>query len=194
MNGERAVRVFNIALHLTSQSSSVFRHSNIDVVTNLLCRKALSKVNNTTSLTVVREEMLKRCIKILHAYRKFCATASSSGQLILPEALKFLPLFALALRKSDWLRSNKSADVPEIDADTRATAILNLHSCSAALFTATLYLCFSVCRTCQKRMASYASLMKLRQGDMRINLSCQSRAILRPKICPKMGLCSWLLV
>eukprot|EP00944_MAST-04C_sp_MAST-4C-sp1_P014376 g14376.t1 len=159
MNGERAVRVFNIALHLTSQLSSVFRHSNIDVVTNLLCRKALSKVNNTTSLTVVREEMLKRCIKILHAYRKFCATASSSGQLILPEALKFLPLFALALRKSDWLRSNKSADAPEIDADTRAAAILNLHSYSPALFTATLYPLFF----CLQDMAEKDG--KLRQPD-----------------------------
>ncbi len=138
--GERVVRVFNIVLSLTSQLSSVFRHSNIDVVTNLLCKKALSKIDSETSLTTVREAMLKRCIKILHAYRKFCATASSSGQLILPEALKFLPLLALALRKSVWLRSNKAMDPnPEINADSRATAILNLQSSSAPLFTSTLY-------------------------------------------------------
>lgn len=48
-------------------------------------------------LLQVREQVTNLCIIILHAYRKFCATVSSSGQLILPEALKLLPLYTLGL-------------------------------------------------------------------------------------------------
>jgi len=50
------------------------------------------------------------CINILLAYRKFCATVSSSGQLILPEALKLLPLYTLALIKSAGLRIEGKVD------------------------------------------------------------------------------------
>ena len=35
----------------------------------------------------------------LGAYRKFCAQGANPGQLILPEALKLLPLYTLALAK-----------------------------------------------------------------------------------------------
>jgi protein transport protein SEC24 len=35
----------------------------------------------------------------LFAYRRHCAQAANPGQLILPEALKLLPLYCLALTK-----------------------------------------------------------------------------------------------
>lgn len=50
-----------------------------------------------SSLSQVREHITNLCINILHAYRKYCATVSSSGQLILPEALKLLPLYTLGM-------------------------------------------------------------------------------------------------
>lgn len=37
---------------------------------------------------------------------RYCAASSSQGQLILPETLKLLPLYALALTKSTGLRSD----------------------------------------------------------------------------------------
>jgi Sec23/Sec24 helical domain len=49
----------------------------------------------TTPLTQVREQIVNHCINILGSYRKFCASISSAGQLILPEALKLLPLYTL---------------------------------------------------------------------------------------------------
>lgn len=48
-------------------------------------------------LAQVRDQATNVCINILYSYRKFCATASSSGQLILPEALKLLPLYTLGM-------------------------------------------------------------------------------------------------
>ena len=83
--------------------------------------------------------MLSRVIKMLHAYRRYCATASSSGQLILPEALKFLPLLTLALRKSVWLQSNEISAEPNIRADERAASFCFLQGASPALFMSTLY-------------------------------------------------------
>lgn len=51
----------------------------------------------TTPLVQARDHMLGQCVTILYTYRKFCATASSSGQLILPEALKLLPLYSMGM-------------------------------------------------------------------------------------------------
>lgn len=41
----------------------------------------------------VREAVTLRAATMLASYRKNCATASSSGQLILPECMKLLPLY-----------------------------------------------------------------------------------------------------
>ena len=148
LEGKRCVRVMNIQLPLTSQLSSVFRHSDIDTVTNLLCRKSVRQIYEGAKgtegaprkLTTIRDSMLSRVIKILYAYRKYCATASSSGQLILPEALKFLPLMSLALAKSVWLRSNNSTCVsPDIRVDERAYFLFLLNGASPALFASTMY-------------------------------------------------------
>jgi protein transport protein SEC24 len=148
MSGRRTVRVMNLQLPLTSQLSSTFRHSDIDTVCNLLCRKAVRKVYENVRdsssqmkrmMSGVRDHLLSRVIKMLHAYRRYCATASSSGQLILPEALKFLPLLTLALRKSVWLQSNEISITPNIRADERAASMSLLQSASPALFMSTLY-------------------------------------------------------
>ncbi|GJN12878.1 hypothetical protein PR202_ga31198 [Eleusine coracana subsp. coracana] len=58
----------------------------------------------------VRDQVTSTCINILQSYRKYCASVSSSGQLILPEALKLLPLYALALTKSIGLRNDGRLD------------------------------------------------------------------------------------
>lgn len=41
--------------------------------------------------------MTNLCVNVLLSYRKYCATVSSSGQLILPEALKLLPLYTIGV-------------------------------------------------------------------------------------------------
>jgi len=56
------------------------------------------------ALPLVKEQATNSCINALYAYRKFCATVTSSGQLILPEALKLFPLYTLGI--SLWLLSN----------------------------------------------------------------------------------------
>ena len=46
----------------------------------------------------IKDKALSVAVGALYAYRRFCATNSSAGQLILPEALKLLPLYTLARR------------------------------------------------------------------------------------------------
>lgn len=43
--------------------------------------------------------MHKAVSDTLYVYRRYCAVSANPGQLILPEALKLLPLYALALTK-----------------------------------------------------------------------------------------------
>lgn len=45
-------------------------------------------------------------LAMLYAYRKKCASDSPAGQLILPEALRVLPLFTLCTHKMLALRPN----------------------------------------------------------------------------------------
>lgn len=65
----------------------------------MIKRKIFAAANEIPSspLLQIREQMTTLCINILHSYRKFCATVSSAGQLILPEALKLLPLYTLGM-------------------------------------------------------------------------------------------------
>lgn len=57
-----------------------------------------------------KDVVMSRVNAILYAYRKYCATSSSAVQLILPEALKLLPLYSLALIKSAALRPDVRLD------------------------------------------------------------------------------------
>lgn len=51
----------------------------------------------SSPLLQIRERMTNLCVNVLLSYRKYCATVSSSGQLILPEALKLLPLYTIGV-------------------------------------------------------------------------------------------------
>lgn len=52
------------------------------------------------TLASVRSSLVDKCVDVLAAYRKHCASTTSPGQLILPESLKLLPIYVLALTKN----------------------------------------------------------------------------------------------
>lgn len=66
--------------------------------------------------------MTESCVGPLLGYRRFCASTSSPGQLILPESLKLMPLYTLGLIKSPALRSGSKGD-------ERSAAVMRLLSC-----------------------------------------------------------------
>ncbi|KAG9454824.1 hypothetical protein H6P81_007728 [Aristolochia fimbriata] len=99
--GQRRIRVHTLSLPCTSVLSNLFRAADLDAEFCCMLKQASNEIP-ITPLPQIKEQVMNLCINILHAYRKYCATVSSSGQLILPEALKFLPLYTLALVKSIW--------------------------------------------------------------------------------------------
>ncbi|KAL8153605.1 hypothetical protein V2J09_011365 [Rumex salicifolius] len=109
VNGQRRIRVTTLSLPCTTLLTNLFRTADLDTQFACFLKQAAIEIP-TTPLLQVREQITIHCINILHSYRKFCATVSSSGQLILPEALKLLPLYTLALIKSTGLRTDGRVD------------------------------------------------------------------------------------
>ncbi|KAI8324754.1 hypothetical protein GQ54DRAFT_295924 [Martensiomyces pterosporus] len=108
-DGQRRIRVHNLAIPCTTLIGNIFRHSEMDASMNLVAKMAVAEAM-ATPLRQIREKLTDRCVQILTAYRRNCASGSSPGQLILPEAYKLAPLYTLALLKSPALRGG--ADVP----------------------------------------------------------------------------------
>lgn len=107
--GQRTIRVTTLSLPCTNNLSNLFRMADLDTQFVCFLKQAANEIPSTPPLHV-REQVTNFCINILLSYRKFCATVSSSGQLILPEALKLLPLYTLALVKSTGLRTDGRID------------------------------------------------------------------------------------
>jgi protein transport protein SEC24 len=107
--GQRRIRVSTLSLPCTTLLSNLFRSADLDTQFASFLKQAANQISSSP-LPLVREQVTNLCINILHSYRKFCATVSSAGQLILPEGLKLLPLYTLALVKSMGLRTDGRID------------------------------------------------------------------------------------
>ncbi|XP_021730205.1 protein transport protein Sec24-like At4g32640 [Chenopodium quinoa] len=107
--GQRRIRVMNLSLSCTSALPNLFRSADLDAQFTCFLKQAGNEIP-TLPLSQVREHATNHCVNILHSYRKFCSTVQSTGQLILPEALKLLPLYTLALTKSTGLRTDGRID------------------------------------------------------------------------------------
>ena len=111
--GQRRVRVLTLALLATEAMASLYRYADLDVLLNVMMRQAVLS-SAKQNLHLVREGVVNTTVNMLHTYRKMCASASTaSGQLILPESLKLLPLYALSLTKNALLRPGTDVRVDE---------------------------------------------------------------------------------
>lgn len=109
MAGERRVRVHTLSLPTTAILSNLFRGADLDANFSTILKQAALDVA-THTLAGVRDSVVSQCVTILCTYRKYCATSSATGQLILPEALKLLPLYTLAAIKSTGLKAEATVD------------------------------------------------------------------------------------
>lgn len=107
--GERRIRITTLSLPCTSNISNLYRAADLDSQFVCMMKQAAIEIPSTPLLQV-QERVRNLCINTLLSYRKFCATVSSTGQLILPEALRLLPLYTLALLKSIGLRTDGRID------------------------------------------------------------------------------------
>ena len=100
--GKRRVRVHTLRLPVCNTYSSLFRNGDLEAnLSGVIHRVLRDAVNKGPKFA--REEVNKRLIDMLVAYRKYCSSGTHSGQLLLPEQLKLLPLFTLCLCKGNAL-------------------------------------------------------------------------------------------
>jgi protein transport protein SEC24 len=105
----RRIRVSTLALPVADAAAALFKAADLDAHLVATARSAASLVPGSP-LPSVRDGALFRATAILGAYRRHCATSSSAAQLILPEALKLLPLYTLAMLKSPLLKADARPD------------------------------------------------------------------------------------
>jgi protein transport protein SEC24 len=111
--GARRIRVHTLALPVVGALAALFRAADLDAVLAMGARRAareLLRGGASPSPAALRERATSDAVTVLHAYRRYCASNSSAGQLILPEALKLLPLYTLGLMKSPGLRPDAPPD------------------------------------------------------------------------------------
>lgn len=96
--GQRRIRVLNLALPTTTSIQTVFRMSELDSILSLYIKKNASQILEAPA-SAFPASFTAKCVNILAAYRRHCASTMSSGQLILPDSLKLFPVLTLAIHK-----------------------------------------------------------------------------------------------
>jgi protein transport protein SEC24 len=98
--GKRLIRVHTLAMHTTNVVSNLFKSSDVSAVFDVLLRRTINNMGKE-SVQALRTEITSATSSILASYRKYC-TKNDRGdaQLILPEALKLLPVHVLGSLKS----------------------------------------------------------------------------------------------
>ena len=130
--GERRIRVLTLGLQTTSSMASLYRYTELDALMSIVMRKAVSEcAGGGKTLHQVRQSIEAATVAMLHTYRRVCASSTAAGQLILPESLKLLPLYALSLTKNALLRAGTDVRADERSALMAAACRMPL-TCSVA--------------------------------------------------------------
>jgi len=114
ITGQRRLRCHNLSLNCCTQMADLFRSCELDTLVNFLAKQAIRTSLNANPKQV-REHIMNETSQILACYRKNCANPSSAGQLVLPECMKLLPLYANCVIKSDSISGGS-----EISTDDRS--------------------------------------------------------------------------
>eukprot|EP01113_Clastostelium_recurvatum_P009522 TRINITY_DN1458_c0_g2_i2.p1 TRINITY_DN1458_c0_g2~~TRINITY_DN1458_c0_g2_i2.p1 ORF type:complete len:1117 (-),score=203.17 TRINITY_DN1458_c0_g2_i2:19-3039(-) len=103
-NGERRIRVFTSCLPVTSTLGDMFKHADCLAIASLTGKMAIDK-GLSSKLSDAREAMVNKTVEILAVYRESFGSNSAGSQLVLPESLRLLPLYVLAMIKNVLFRS-----------------------------------------------------------------------------------------
>lgn len=97
--GQRRIRVLNLAVPVSNQLASIFRMADLEALLQFSTKRAISQLSSTPLPTLIQHFHI-RSAQVLASYRKHCAATMPAGQLVLPESLKLLPIYCLALSKT----------------------------------------------------------------------------------------------
>ena len=101
--GQRVIRVLNFKIITSNDLVTIFKSFDVETVAQLIIKRNINNLT-TTAVPHIRKTMMELLVNILYSYRHHCASSSPPTQLILPEALKVLPVYFLATFKAHVLR------------------------------------------------------------------------------------------
>lgn len=130
-NGQARIRIHNMTLSASADLSNVFKHADLDALVNLTSKQISGQIQDQP-LPFLNAQVSSRCAHVLAAYRKHCASTMSAGQLVLPDALKLLPLYMSCLLKQPPFQ-------PSANVDYRIAFASELVSCAMETLPAILY-------------------------------------------------------
>lgn len=140
--GRRRIRVFNQKYQSTDTFPRLFKSIDGTAIAMSLARTAAVQ-SDSLALPELRDNLQTAVEDLLTQYRAQCSASSSTGQLVLPENGKLLPLLLNALLKSPLLLLNEpgrrelAAIMPR--GDLRAWAFQYVLRCSPSQFLDLLY-------------------------------------------------------
>lgn len=106
ISGQRRLRIHNLSMNCCTQLADLFRNCELDSTINYMAKYAIRNVLNKNPRET-REHIMNQTAQILACYRKNCASPSSAGQLILPECMKLLPVYANCVIKNDGIQGGQ---------------------------------------------------------------------------------------
>lgn len=127
--GQRRIRVHTIFAMKTTILSDIFVRADVDATAAFLAKRVASAVLvGNTSFSKAWDAVMEKVSQMFYVYRKHCTASAVTGQLILPESYKVLPVMMLGLAKSAALRkslgSAQSGDAVTIDERAAALSFL----------------------------------------------------------------------
>lgn len=123
-DGEPRIRIHNLALPCSMDVSNLFKTADLDAIVNLQVKQSAQQFQEQP-LPFIATQISSKCAHVLAAYRKHCATTTSTGQLVLPESLKLLPLYSSCIIKQAPFIPNTHVDLQVSVADRLISAAID---------------------------------------------------------------------
>jgi len=133
--GERRIRVHTMAVPVVSDLGEMYKAADGPACASLLARLAVEKTL-TSRLEDSRQAVVSRVLAVLKEYKALYATQHRMpNKLVLPEGLKLVPLYALAVMKCKALRGGAK----DVGVDDRVAVSYQMMSMSVAATLRFLY-------------------------------------------------------
>uniref|UniRef100_A0A182MLE2 Uncharacterized protein n=1 Tax=Anopheles culicifacies TaxID=139723 RepID=A0A182MLE2_9DIPT len=104
---ERRIRVHTLCIPVTESLSEVMYSADPQCIVGLLSKMAVDR-SVTSSLSDARDAFVNATVDIISAFRLVQNLAQTSSKLVVPENLKLLPLYILAMLKHPAFRTGTS--------------------------------------------------------------------------------------
>ena len=136
--GERRIRVHTVVLPITSSPHDLFRSADVNATVNALAHQLIEHCVHRKPESA-RRAVVDRVVDMLVKYRQLLGSAAaSSTQLLLPDALRCLPLYTLGMVRSAVL-SRDAAMVAAMRTDCKAALLQALDNGSVSTLMAFAY-------------------------------------------------------